>query len=453
MRADMELGALHERASAVLARLTEGGAGAVVKVREARQMVHELIRQLVEVMGEAGGGRELLEASKVLLKEKCKLVGRRLVSLSPQMARAVESRLLIATISLSIGFMAGRLIVRRAPRLKELGMLSVVCGSYSGPEALALCRISVPRILREDEVLVKVMANGLDRSDLLALSGWCRVERGRQYGGFTIGRDFCGVVVEAGVGVKHLVPGERVWGAVPAHLPGVLAEQVVVPSSLAHKMPTNLNWEGAATVPYSALQVWSALVWRGGLVPEQAAGTSVLIVDGVTDTGCLAVQLTSLWGASVTALCSTRTAPLARALGAHAVVAADGEECEAALRECAPFHLVLEAGELLPRSTITSLLAPRGRITSALPPQFSSDHWGALRRFFHPLWRCLFSAPSAAPTSRLIEPLAYVTSAVQAGKLQPVLDSVVSPREVADTLARFAVDGAVGKSVVLWDKL
>ena len=52
MRADMELGALHERAAAVLARLTEGGAGAVVKVREARQLVHELIRQLVEVMGE-----------------------------------------------------------------------------------------------------------------------------------------------------------------------------------------------------------------------------------------------------------------------------------------------------------------------------------------------------------------------------------------------------------------
>ena len=26
-------------------------------------------------------------------------------------------------------------------------------------------------------------------------------------------------------------------------------------------------------------------------------------------------------------------------------------------------------------------------------------------------------------------------------------------RVVADTLARFAIDGAVGKSVVLWDKL
>ena len=453
MRADMEAGALQERASALLGRLAESSSGAGLKLRETRQLLQELVTRLVEALGEVGGGRELVEASKALVKEKCKLVVRRLVSLFPQVARAVESRLLIAMVSLSVGFVAAQLMVRRAPRLKELGMLSVVCGSYSGPEALALCRIPVPRILHENEVLVKVMANGLDRSDLLAVSGWCKVERRRQHGGFTIGRDFCGVVVEAGVGVKHLVPGDRVWGATPAHLPGVLAEQVVVPASLAHKMPTNLNWEGAATVPYSALQVWAALVWRGGMVPEQGAGTSVLVVDGVTDTGCLAVQLTSLWGASVTALCSARTAPLARALGAHAVVAADGEDCEAALREFAPFHLVLEAGELLPRSTICSLLASRGRITSALPPPLSSDHWGAFRRLFHPTWRCLFSAPCAHPTSRLIEPLAYVTTAVQAGKLQPVLDSVVSPREVADTLARFAVDGAVGKSVVLWDKL
>ena len=159
-------------------------------------MLQELVARLVEALGEVGGGRELLEASKVLVKEKCKMVGRRLVSMSPQLARAVESRLLIATVSLSIGFIAAQLMVRRAPRLKELGMLSVVCGSYSGPEALALCRIPVPRILRENEVLVKVMANGLDRSDLLAVSGWCKVERRRQHGGFTIGRDFCGVVVE-----------------------------------------------------------------------------------------------------------------------------------------------------------------------------------------------------------------------------------------------------------------
>ena len=68
-------------------------------------------------------------------------------------------------------------------------------------------------------------------------------------------------------------------------------------------MPSNLNWEGGATVPYSALQVWEALVWTGGLVPDQAAGVRVLITDGVTDTGCLAIQLACLWGAHVTVVC------------------------------------------------------------------------------------------------------------------------------------------------------
>ena len=44
------------------------------------------------------------------------------------------------------------------------------------------------------------MSAGLDRTDLLAVSGWGRVERGKPHGGFTIGRDFCGVVLEAGRG-------------------------------------------------------------------------------------------------------------------------------------------------------------------------------------------------------------------------------------------------------------
>ena len=444
--------ALQERGAALLARVAEGGAGAGVRLREARRLLAELVEQLVAVLPEAGATRELVAAVRLLAREKARVLGRRLISLSPLVARAVESRLVVAALGLAVGWLAGRLLVRRAPRLQELGMLSVVCGSYSGTEGLALCRIPVPRITREDEVLVKVMAGGLDRSDLLAVSGWGRVERGRQHGGFSIGRDFCGVVVEAGAGVEHLAPGDRVWGAVPPHLPGLLAEQVVVRGSLAHRMPTNLNWEGAATVPCSALQVWGALVWRGGMTPERGAGTSLLVVDGVSDTGCLAVQLASSWGASVTALCSARTAPLAQALGAHTVVLAD-EDAEEALRDAGPFHLIVEAGDLLPHPALRAMLAPRGRLTSALPPPLPSDTWGALRRLLHAPWRHLVSAPCAPPAARLSEPLAYVTAAVQAGKLQPVLDTVVGPRAAADTLARLAAGQLVGKSVVLWDKL
>jgi NADPH:quinone reductase-like Zn-dependent oxidoreductase len=451
MRAEWQAAALQERAGALLARAAQGGAGAADRLREAGALLSHLLARLTDALGEAGGWREVAAHGRALARDHCQRLALRLLALSPLLARLLESRAAAIQLSLLVGLLAGRLLVRRAPRLQEVHMQSVVCGSYCGPGGLALCRIPTPRIASEDEVLVRVMAGGLDRSDLLAVSGWGRLERGRRHGGFSIGRDFCGVVVEAGLAVHHLAPGDRVWGAVPAHLPGVLAEQVVVPGSLAHRMPTNLNWEGAATVPYSALQVWGALVWRGGLLPDQGAGTSLLVVDGVTDTGCLAVQLAALWGATVTALCSARTSPLARALGAHTVVPT-GEDCLAGLALHGPYDLILVAGDVLPQAALAPLLAPRGHLTSALPPPLPSDQWGSLRRLLHPLWRGVVPA-ACAPAGNLAEPLAYVTEAVQAGRLQPVLDSVVGPREVATTLAELASAGSVGKSVVLWDKL
>ena len=72
------------------------------------------------------------------------------------------------------------------------------------------------------EVLVRVMSTSLDQTDLLSLSGWGRAERRKLHGGFTLGRDFCGVVVEAGERVHHLQPGDRVWGAVPYTMPGMV---------------------------------------------------------------------------------------------------------------------------------------------------------------------------------------------------------------------------------------
>ena len=452
MRLEWGTQVLQERTAALLVRLAEGGTRAGTQCQELKAVVHQLLARLAEALGKMEVAKELWRAGRAVAREQARMLGRRVLSLSPYLQRALESRAALAYLGLVVGFLAGRLMVRRAPRLQELHMMSVVCGSHSGPEGLALCRIEVPRLAREDEVLVRVMAVGLDRTDLLASSGWGRVERGKLHGGFSIGRDFAGVVVEAGVGVSHLAPGDRVWGAVPAHLPGTLAEQVVVRGCLAHRMPTNLNWEGAATVPYSALQVWGALVWRGRLKPDQAAGTSLLVVDGVTDTGCLAVQLACMWGACVTVLCPQRTVPLARALGANTVIP-DGEECMTELTESGPYDLILMAGDLLPQASLLPLLTPRGRLTSSLPPSLSSDSWGALRRLLHPLWRGVVAAPQTLALHRLQEPLTYVTSAVQSGKLQPVLDSVVGPKEVGETLVRLAAGAAVGKSVVLWDKL
>lgn len=56
--------------------------------------------------------------------------------------------------------------------------------------------------------------------------------RGKPHGGFTLGRDFCGVVVEAGLGATHVSPGDRMWGAPPYHLGGTLSQQIVVGAAM-----------------------------------------------------------------------------------------------------------------------------------------------------------------------------------------------------------------------------
>ena len=361
----------------------------------------------------------------------------------------------LVSISLAVGFLSGRLLSSPAPRLKPIFMVSTVCGSYSGVGGIAQCRIEVPRMRSSAEVLVRVMSTGLDRTDLLSVSGWGRVERRKMHGGFTLGRDFCGVVVEVGEDVPHLQPGDRVWGAVPYNMPGTLSEMLVLPGSFVEKMPNNLNWDGAATVPYSALMVWNALVWKGKLEPEKSDGVRVLVIDGVTDTGCLATQLACLWGCMVTVLCPARTVPLAHALGAHAVIGAreSPEECVHDLQDSGPFNLIVLSGDLLSYSHCLPLLEEKGRICSTLPPQLSSDGWGFLRRFLLPSWRTLVLPPSLPRHRNLSQPLKYMTSAVESGKIQPVLDSVLSPAEIKTGLSRLASEETVGKSVVVFDKI
>ena len=152
--------------------------------------------------------------------------------------------------------------------------------------------------------------------------------------------------------------------------------------------------------------------------------------------------------------CSPRAVQLAHALGAHMVVGGDSEDCLTDLTEAGPFSLIVQCGLSLPLTSLSPLLLPRGKITSALPPlSLSSDGWGYFRRLALPLWRCLVPPPLSARQSAVQEPLQYVTQAVQRGKLQPVLDTVLTPAEVSAALTKLAAQESVGKSVVLFDRL
>ena len=65
----------------------------------------------------------------------------------------------------------------------------------------------------------------------------------------------------------------------------------------------------------------------------------------------------------------------------------------------------------------------------------------------------LVSAPRVAACPDVSACLSYVREAVQRGKLQPVLDTVLAPQQVGAALQKLATQEVVGKSIVLFDKL
>jgi NADPH:quinone reductase-like Zn-dependent oxidoreductase len=183
-------------------------------------------------------------------------------------------------------------------------------------EVVELTEITKP-IPADDEVLVRVRASSVNRSDYYALGGVAVLMR-PMIGGFLrpkdeqVGSDFAGVAEAVGKDVTDIEPGDEVYGV----RSGAFAQYVSAKTAVARK-PANLSFEEAAAVPVAGLTALEALRDHGQLQP----GQRVLVNGASGGVGSFAVQLAKALGAGhVTAVCSTRNLDRAEALGADRVV-------------------------------------------------------------------------------------------------------------------------------------
>ena len=221
LRMEWQQLAVQEKLSGAVERV--GSSPLAERLRDGIQLFRQILLRVLSSLKERSANSETIKFLKDIAKANLRLLASRISFLSPYVYEALQNRLMIAYVSLLAGVLAGRVWMSGYPELQAQQMVSVVCGGYSGPESVAVCRIPVPRVTSNQQVLVRVMSAGLDRTDLMAVSGWARLERRKPHGGFTLGRDFCGIVVEAGVGVSHVHPGDRVWGLLPYHVTGSLS--------------------------------------------------------------------------------------------------------------------------------------------------------------------------------------------------------------------------------------
>src|SRR5436189_440537 len=205
------------------------------------------------------------------------------------------------------------LLLAHALRAEEKPMMkAVVAHEYGAPKVLKLEQIPRPEP-NEEEVLVRVIASGVNPADPLTLSGKYAREFGTHLP-LIPGYEIAGVVEKTGANVTKLKVGDAVYGY-PTY-GGGWADYVTVKEWEVSVKPKSLSFVEAAAVPMGALTAWQALLGVAKLQP----GQTVLIHGGSGGVGSFAIQIAKARGAHVIATASTANQDLLKQLGTDVAV-------------------------------------------------------------------------------------------------------------------------------------
>ncbi|MFV2173738.1 zinc-binding dehydrogenase [Actinomadura sp. LOL_016] len=201
----------------------------------------------------------------------------------------------------------------------------------------------------EGELLVSVIASGVNRADLLQRKGAYEQAAFPKGEVPVAGMEAAGEVVAVGAGVTGFARGDRVMGICA----GGCAELALLDHRLALPVPDEVDWVAAGAIPLGLMTEYDALVNAAGLRP----GETVLISGASSGVGLMGVQI-------------------ARALGAGRVLATVRSEASRAAVLDQGADEVLTSGDLpaadvvidhVGRPAFTGLLAclkPEGRLVS-----------------------------------------------------------------------------------------
>ena len=311
----------------------------------------------------------------------------------------------------------------------------------------------VPRsVLKADELLVQVHAASVNPIDIMIPTGLFKAVVKFQLPA-TLGSDLAGVVTEVGSAVTRFKPGDAVFANIFDQGTGSLAEFAVVPESAAARMPANLDFVQAASIPMVGLTSWQAL--KEGV--DLRAGQKVFIPAGSGGIGTFAIQLAKWMGATVGTTTSTGNVGLVRSLGADEVVDYKKQAFETVLRDY-DAALGTVRGDSIEKSI--GILRARGKIVSLVGPL---DVAFARARRANVVLTVVFALMShrimrlakkrRVDYSFLLaradgDQLAQIGELVEAQRIRPVIDRVFPFEQAKEALDYLALGRAKGKVVV-----
>lgn len=314
--------------------------------------------------------------------------------------------------------------------------------SYGGPEAVSRERMPVPRP-KPHQVVVRMRAVGLNAGDVHLMRGdplLVRPAFGLMRPKQPVrGMDVAGTVTAVGAKASGFAVGDEVVAEAGG---GGLASFVPVDAKRLARRPENVDPDAAAALPIAAGTAAQALDLAGVV-----AGHRVLVIGASGGVGSFTVQLATIRGAEVWALCGQHAQQLVEDLGA--VRTFDYRQTDAGDLLANSFDAIIDLAGTAPLRVLHDLLAPAGTLVLV---------GGEGGRVLGPIPRMLQAALLRKREGRRIRPLAAKADAGQLqdllalaaeGRLTPVIERRYSFAEAQTALAHIDSGRVVGKVVVI----
>src|SRR6202140_1487917 len=296
-------------------------------------------------------------------------------------------------------------------------MKAVVYDRYGPPDVLRLEDVERP-VPNEDEVLVKVHATTVTRSDVhtreanrrsgLGVSLVSRLVSGLRGPRHRIlGREFAGEVEAVGAAVSEFAVGDRVFGLSGLTF-GAHAEFMSMRESarIAH-MPAGMSFEEAAPICDGALNALMCLKQA-----DLRKGRRILIYGASGAIGTAGVRLARYFEADVTAGCNTKNLELVKSIGADRVIdytkedfTKNGETYDALFYAVGKLSFTRCLDSLEPGGVYLPTDGPVNILLALMPSRKGAK-------------RVVFQLPPRQPKKDVL----FLKELIEAGKFRPVID-------------------------------
>jgi len=318
-------------------------------------------------------------------------------------------------------------------------MKAIVYTEYGSPDVLQLKEVAKP-VPTDDEILIKVQAASVNRSDWEGLTGkplYARLGGLRKPSSPILGSDVAGRVEMAGRNHNQFQPGDEVFGEM-GNYHGGFAEYVCTRGRAWTLKPAGMTFEQVAAIPQAGVIALQGIRDKGQVQP----GQSVLINGAGGGAGSFAVQLAKLYGAEVTGVDNPGKQDFVRSLGADHVIDYTREDFT---KNGKQYDFILD------------LIAHRTAFAYARALKPNGSYYavgGSVATFLQFLLFGSWIRRTSGKKVRLLavqrnrKDLVTITEMCEAGKVVPVIDRRYPLSEVPEAL-RYLGEGRVKGKVVI----